>query len=115
MPLTGWHRDYARRALRAVVARPPLPRGQKRAVRARKPRPPVYDAAVVDALGVVWALRDFPCGKRLAAVMSEVVDAMERHGEIVLDEVFRHRRPLGGRVVLTSCSPWLSWGRPPPS
>lgn len=80
--LTGWHPDYARRALRSVAARPPLPRGHKRALRARTRRPPVYDAAVVAALGMVWALLDFPCGKRLAAAIGEVA---ERHGEMVLD------------------------------
>lgn len=83
--LTGWHRDYARRALRTVAARPALPRGTKRAVPVRKPRPPVYDEAVIDALRIIWALLDFSCGKRLAAVMGEIVDALERHGELVLD------------------------------
>jgi hypothetical protein len=28
--LTGWHRDYARRALRTVAGRPRTPRGQPR-------------------------------------------------------------------------------------
>lgn len=83
--LTGWHRDYARRALRTAAARPVLPRGTKRATPARKPRAAVYDEAVIDALRVIWVLLDFACGKRLVAVMGEVLDALERHGELNLD------------------------------
>ena len=80
--LTGWHRDYARRALREAAARPVIPRGHRRVPPARKPRPPVYEEAVIEALRVMWALMDFPCGKRLQAIMGEVVDALERHGEL---------------------------------
>lgn len=82
--LTGWNRDYARRALRTVAAAPPARRGQ-RVVRARKPRLAVYDQAVIDILRVVWVLLDFPCGKRLAAVMEQTLDALCRHGELEVD------------------------------
>jgi hypothetical protein len=81
--LTGWHRDYARRALRTVAARPVRRRGEKPP--GRKRRPPVYDEAVVNDLRTVWALMDFACGKRLAAIMSEILEALERHGELRLE------------------------------
>lgn len=87
--LTGWHRDYARRALRTVAARPRVPRGQARVLPAREARPPRYGPAEIGALQVVWGLLDFPCGKRLAAVMSEMVEAMERHGEMVLEPAIK--------------------------
>lgn len=87
--LTGWHRDYARRALREAAARPVIPRGQRRIQPARKPRTPVYEEAVIEALRVMWALMDFPCGKRLQAVMGELVDALERHGELDLEPAVR--------------------------
>lgn len=83
--LTGWNRDYARRALREAAARPVLPRGTKRVAPARKPRPLVYGEAVIDVLRIVWVLLDFPCGKRLAAVMEATLDALGRHGELDID------------------------------
>src|SRR3954471_9348714 len=58
--LTGWHRDHARKAIRMA----PEP-GQPR--RARTAREPVcrYDAAVIAALRVCWAVLDAASGKRL--------------------------------------------------
>jgi hypothetical protein len=86
--LTGWHRDYARRALREVAARPPQRRGA-RTVAGTRHRQPIYGEEVIVALRVVWAVLDFACGKRLAPIMAEVVDALERHGELTLE---RHVR-----------------------
>ena len=77
--LTGWNRDYARRALRSVAAR-----RRKRPAR-RASRRVVYDESVMTPLRVIWALMDFACGKRLAAVMGEIVEALCRHGELELD------------------------------
>lgn len=82
--LTGWHRDHARRALRAMAARPPHRRGTPRVVVARKARPPLYGDDVMVPLRLVWAVLDFPCGKRLAPAMRAVVEALERHGELDL-------------------------------
>lgn len=80
--LTGWHRDYARRALRTVAAAPGQRRGSPRVAPPRRPRAPVYGDAVIEALRIVWAVLDFSCGKRVAAVMGEMVEALERHGEL---------------------------------
>lgn len=81
--LTGWHRDHARKALRAAPAlgqpRPP-----------RKARTPVlkYDEAVIAALRVCWATLDGPTGKRLAPALPTLVAALRRHGELhISDEV----------------------------
>jgi hypothetical protein len=80
--LTGWHRDYARRALRAVAQRPPARRGAPRAVVARRPRPLVYGEEVMVPLRLVWAVLDFPCGKRLAPAMAAMVESLGRHREL---------------------------------
>ncbi|MGH2747021.1 MAG: integrase [Actinomycetota bacterium] len=73
--LTGWTRRHARRAIaRADQPRAPI-----------KPRPVIYDAAVVDALRKVWIVLGGPCGKRLAPFLSEIVSVLERHGELYLD------------------------------
>jgi hypothetical protein len=41
------------------------------------------------ALRTLWAVLDFSCGKRLAAVMAELVESMLRHGELNVDETTR--------------------------
>lgn len=87
--LTGWHRDHARRALRAAAARPVAKRGQPRPVVVRRARPPVYGDDVMEPLRVVWAVLGFACGKRLAAAMPAMVTALERHGELDVDPAVR--------------------------
>jgi hypothetical protein len=51
----------------------------------------VYGKDVMVALHMVWAVLHFSCGQRPAAVMAELVDSLERHGELVLDEPTRLR------------------------
>jgi hypothetical protein len=77
--LTGYHRDYARRVLRASLKPRPV------AVRAR--RAPTYDPGVVAALGKCWAVLNAPAGKRLAPMLAELVPLLRRHGELDLDDV----------------------------
>src|ERR1035437_1414429 len=61
----GYHRDYARRALRLALT--------PRVVKARAPRPCGYDAQVVAALERCRAVDDAPAGKRLAPLLAELV------------------------------------------
>jgi hypothetical protein len=80
--VNGWHRDHARKALRAAAAavgQPPPPR------RAREPVC-VYGPEVIDALRLVWATLDGPTGKRLAPILPMLVDALRRHGELAIDD-----------------------------
>lgn len=76
--LTGYHRDYARRALRAALK--PAP------VRVRAPRAPKYDPEVVGALQKCWAVLNAPAGRRLAPMLGELVPLLRRHGELDLDD-----------------------------
>lgn len=79
--VTGWHRDHARRALRAARSgRPP----------ARRASPPryTYGEEVVEALRLCWAVLDGITGKRLAPALPVLVDSLRRHGELeIADEV----------------------------
>lgn len=76
--LTGWHRDYARAALRAAgtlkIARP-------RAARASK-----YGPHVIACLATCWTLSRRPAGNRLAPMLSTLVPLLRRDGEIVLSD-----------------------------
>ena len=50
-----------------------------------------YDGAVLEGLKKIWAIMDFICGKRLAAILPEVIAVLERHHEIALNTVTRHK------------------------
>ncbi len=51
----------------------------------------IYDESVREVLIVVWETADRICGKRLKAVLPSLVESMERHGHLRLeDEVRRH-------------------------
>jgi hypothetical protein len=77
---TGYARKYALRLLSQPVAPPPL--------RRPCPRPRVYGPEVQEALAAAWAAANFICAKRLVPFLPQLVDALERHGHLVLtDEV----------------------------
>lgn len=76
--LTGWNRDYARRALREALELHP--------VRARVPRPPLYGPKVIEALVVCWAVLRAPAGKRLAPMLPVLVPMLRRDGELTLTD-----------------------------
>jgi hypothetical protein len=74
--LTGWTRRHAIRALAEAIRPPQRP--------ARSPRPRVYGPEVLEPLKLVWAVLNGPAGKRLAPFMAEIVQALERCGELEL-------------------------------
>lgn len=51
----------------------------------------VYDEAINESLVVLWEAADRICGKRLKAAIPSLIDAMERHGHIRLDEMVRSK------------------------
>lgn len=79
--LTGYHRKHA---IRVLCGRPGEPRK-------RPPRNRVYDEAVRAMLVVLWETSDRLCGKRLRALLPQLIEAMERHGHIDLDAMLRSR------------------------
>lgn len=71
---TGWHRNHARKALRAALT--------PRITRPRAVRAPKYGPEVVAALRFCWAVLGAPTGKRLAPMMSELVPTLRRFAEL---------------------------------
>ncbi len=82
--LTGWTRRHARRALGVMLAT-----GTGSGSPPRRARPRIYGPEVLEPLKIVWATLNGPAGKRLAPFMAEVVEALERHGELRLDPEVR--------------------------
>src|SRR5512142_2576762 len=76
--VTGYHRDYARRALRAALT-PTVPAP-------RAPRAPKYGPDVVAVLQKCWAVLNAPAGKRLAPMLAELVPLLRHHHELDIDD-----------------------------
>jgi hypothetical protein len=77
--LTGVHRKHAIRMLTATGAR----RGPQGRTKAR------YGRAVAEALAVLWKASNRVCSKRLKPMVPTLLPALERHGQIEVDEVLR--------------------------
>jgi len=45
-------------------------------------RPKKYSRDMLGALKKIWGILNFPCGKRLVAVMQEIIEVLERWGEL---------------------------------
>src|ERR1700688_4876411 len=76
---TGWHRNHARKALKAAL--------QPKVVAPRRsPRPPVYGPDVIAALTSCWLVLGRPAGKRLAPMLTELVAVLGHFGELVIDD-----------------------------
>ena len=68
---------------RVVTVNPKLRvRGDLGKKRRRPGRRPDYDEEVVEALLKVWRIMDYICGKRLAPVLREMVEFLDRRGEL---------------------------------
>jgi transposase InsO family protein len=76
--LTGWHRDWARAALRDAL--------KLKVVRPRAPRAPTYGPRIIAALITCWAVLRAPAGKRLAPMLAVLVPILGRDGELDLTD-----------------------------
>ena len=77
--VTGYHRKHAIR----VLTTQPVSEPKTRAVRR------VYQEAVKEALIVPWEASDRICGKRLKALLPLLVEAMQRHEHLQLQDGVR--------------------------
>ena len=76
--LTGWHRDYARTALREALT--------LKAVTPRPGRTPLYGPDLLPALITCWAVLRAPAGKLLAPMMPTLVPMLRRDKELSLTD-----------------------------
>ena len=89
--VTGYHRKHALRLLNQDGKMPDRPQRVGRRI---------YDEAVRAALVIVWETADRICGKRLKAVLPSLVESMERHGHLSLDEEVRRRLLAASAVTI---------------
>ncbi len=86
--LTGYHRVYARSVLRTggqKFVRKQATAAESKPEKSRK----VYDQQVLLKLRQIWMILDYICGKRLVAIMPEVIRRLEYFGELRLEPVVR--------------------------
>ena len=57
----------------------------------KRTRHRLYGEAELGSLKQIWAIMDYICGKRLAAILPEVIPILEKHREIVLDAITRKK------------------------
>ncbi|MDQ2783827.1 MAG: hypothetical protein M3Y58_02355, partial [Chloroflexota bacterium] len=86
---TGYHRKYALTLLNHP------PRARSRPV--KRSREKTYTAVVQRVLVRLWEIADRICSKRLVPGLPDLLDALERHGELTLD--------APTRALLLSLSP----------
>lgn len=92
---TGYSRGYARFVLRNHGRQVWL-RGKKVAVgdarqRQQRSKPKYYDEQVVQALIKLWQLLNYLCGKRLVAIMPELIAKLEQFGELRLTPLTKEK------------------------
>jgi hypothetical protein len=76
--LTGWHRDYARAALRDALV--------LKIIKPRPGRAPVYGPDLLPALIKCWAVLRAPAGRLLAPMLPVLVPLLRRDGELELTD-----------------------------
>jgi hypothetical protein len=80
--LTGYNRSYASRKLRQAKQTRPYKKVNKTPQRG-KGRKKLYGPECLEPLLKIWAVLDMVCGRRMAAGINDVLDAMIRTGEFV--------------------------------
>jgi len=86
--LTGYHRVYARSVLRTggqKFVRKQATAAESKPEKSRK----VYDQQVLISLRQIWMILDYICGKRLVAIMPEVIRRLEYFGELKIEPEVR--------------------------
>ena len=109
--VSGYHRKHAIRLLgsRGSPGEPAQVEGQTGVGCQRR----IYDEAVTEALIVLWEAADRICGKRLKAILPDLIAALERHGHLALDEHVRERLlTISAATIDRSLAPIRSRARP---
>ena len=81
---TGLSRDRVARLLRS-------PNFNYKSKKRKSGRKTFYDKEVLYALQKLWKLLDFACGKRLKQAIPPMIDALERHNEIIFDQSLKDK------------------------
>lgn len=73
--VVGYHRKHALRLLNGTLRLVSPP---------RKPRGKTYGCEIAPYLKQIWTVLDCPCGQRMAPVMQDTIESLERHEEMLI-------------------------------
>jgi hypothetical protein len=91
---TGYHRKHAIRVLK---------RGVKASGKKKPGKSKLYQGEVVIALTKIWAICGQICSRRLHPFLPEMVDVLERHGELKLTKQTRDLLLQMSRATMDRC------------
>ena len=91
---TGYHRKYAIR----VLKHRPKSKGLKRPGKQK-----VYGNDVVQVLTMIWEICSQICSKRLKPFIPEMIDVLERHKVLILDESIKAQLLTISRATIDRC------------
>lgn len=96
--VSGYHRKHVTRLLGAKGW--PVEAAGKEASITRRTGQRIYDEAVKESLIVIWEAGDRICGKRLKAILPQLVKSLERHGHLELDPEVKRRLLLASAATI---------------
>ncbi len=97
--VSGFHRKHA---IRLLVRQSQMSEDSPNSVRSAR----IYNEAVCEALIFIWEAADRICGKRLKAIMPELVESLTRFGHLQLDpEVRRLLMKVSASTIDRQLSP----------
>lgn len=122
---TGYNRDYASWILsnwgreigrslknwdKIVLVKDPK-------LKKKRMKPRVYDQAVLAVIKKIWKILNYPCGKRFAPFLPEIILSLEKHGEIAIDPAVRRKvlkvsAATIDRLLADERKKWQVKGRP---
>lgn len=82
---TSYHRKYAIRILQAGFD------NNKIETVGRKKRKRIYESATMAVVIKIWELLEHPCGLRLKPSLMPMVDVLERHNELIVDNEIKKK------------------------
>ena len=97
--ITDYNRDYAswvlsnwgREITRSLKNGDKIVLVKDPRLKTNRNKPRIYNEPVLPALNKIWGILNYPCGKRLAPFLPEIIPALEKHGEISLDSETRKK------------------------
>ena len=104
--ITGYNRSYAIWLLNRIGKKIVFYKNGKRIVfvgedikLTRRKRPVIYDNKVIDWLKKIWALLEYPCGKRLSGFIGEVINVLEKNGIKIEEEVKEKLKKISAATI----------------
>jgi len=104
--ITGYNRSYAIYLLNRIGKKVVLWDKRKRLVfvgeniRVKKrKRPIIYDDKVVNWLKNIWVLLDYPCGKRLAPYMEEIINRLDKNGMMIEEDIKEKLKRMSAATI----------------